>query len=106
MKKSGLMQRLDKQADRRVEEARRHSRIFMMDMVTVALGRMGRREAFFRDFDKVLDEVCTEYGKLILEDAGVDNELVYSKACLDRELKSYVGKLFVDYDMRYGSVMK
>lgn len=106
MKKSGLMQRLDKQADRRVEEARRHSRIFMMDMVTVALGRMGRREAFFRDFDKVLGEVCTEYGKLILEDADVDNELVYSKACLDRELKSYVGKLFVDYDMRYGSVLR
>ncbi len=106
MKKSGLMQRLDKQADRRVEEARRHSRIFMMDMVTVAMGRMGRREAFFRDFDKVLDEVCTEYGKLILEDADVDNELVYSKACLDRELKSYVGKLFVDYDMRYGSVLR
>ena len=106
MKKSGLMQRLEKQADRRVEEARRHSRIFMMDMVTVALGRMGRREAFFRDFDKVLDEVCTEYGKLILEDAGVDNELVYSKACLDRELKQYVGKLFVDYDKRYEVVLK
>lgn len=106
MKKSGLMQRLDKQADRRVEEARRHSRIFMLDMVTVALGRMGRREAFFREFDKVLDEVCAEYGKLILEDAGVDNELVYSKACLDRELKSYVGKLFVDYDKRYEVVLK
>lgn len=106
MKQSGLMQRLEKQADRRVEEVRRHSRIFMVDMVTVALGRMGRREAFFRDFDKVLDEVCTEYGKLILEDAGVDNELVYSKACLDRELKSYVGKLFVDYDKRYEVVLK
>ena len=66
MKKSGLMQRLDKQADRRVEEARRHSRIFMLDMVTVALGRMGRREA----------------------------------------LKSYVGKLFVDYDKRYEVVLK
>ena len=106
MKKSGLMQRIDKQIDRRVEEARRHSRIFMMDMVTVTLGRMGRREAFFREFDKVLDEVCTEYGKLILEDAGVDSELVYSKACLDRELKQYVGKLFADYDKRYEVVLK
>ena len=106
MKKSGLMQRIDKQIDRRVEEARRHSRIFMMDMVTVTLGRLGRREAFFREFDKVLDEVCAEYGKLILEDAGVDSELVYSKACLDRELKSYVGKLFVDYDKRYEVVLK
>ena len=106
MKKSGLMERINKQTDRRVEEARRHSRIFMLDMETVALGRMGRREAFFREFDKVLDEVCTEYGKLILEDAGVDNELVYSKACLDRELKQYVGKLFVDYDKRYEVVLK
>lgn len=106
MKQSGLMQRLEKQADRRVEEARRHSRIFMMDMVTIALGRMGRWEAFFREFDKVLDEVCTEYGKLILEDAGVDNELVYSKACLDREMKQYTGGLFADYDTRYGEVVK
>ena len=106
MKKSGLMQRIDKQIDRRVEEARRHSRIFMMDMVTVALGRMGRREAFFFFFDKVLDEVCTEYGKLILEDAGVDSELVYSKACLDREMKQYTGKMFADYDSRYAGVLK
>lgn len=106
MKKSGLMQRIDKQIDRRVEEARRHSRMFMMDMVTVTLGRLGRREAFFREFDKVLDEICAEYGKLILEDAGVDSELVYSKACLDRELKQYVGKLFVDYDKRYEVVLK
>ena len=106
MKQSGLMERINKQTDRRVEEARRHSRIFMLDMVTVTLGRLGRREAFFREFDKVLDEVCTEYGNLILEDADVDNELVYSKACLDRELKQYVGKLFVDYDKRYEVVLK
>lgn len=106
MKKSGFAQRIAANTQQRVEEARRHSRIFMMDMVTVTLGRLGRREAFFREFDKVLDEVCTEYGKLILEDADVDNELVYSKACLDREMKQYTGGLFADYDTRYGEVLK
>lgn len=106
MKKSGFAQRIVANTERRVEEARRHSRIFMMDMVTVALGRMGRRETFFREFDKVLDEVCEEYSKLILDDAAADFELVYSKACLDREMKQYTGGLFADYDTRYGEVLK
>ena len=106
MKKSGLMQRIDKQIDRRVEEARRHSRIFMLDMVTIALGRMGFRETKFREFDKVLNEVCDEYSKLILDDSTADFELVYSKAYLDRELKQYTGKLFTDYDTRYAGVLK
>ena len=106
MKKSGLMQRIDKQIDRRVEEARRHSRIFMLDMVTIALGRMGFRETKFREFDKVLNEVCDEYSKLILDDSTADFELVYSKAYLDRELKQYTGKLFTDYDTRCAGVLK
>lgn len=106
MKQSGFAQRIAAQTERRVEEARRHSRIFMLDMVTVALGRLGNRETFFRKFDRELTAVCDEYGKLIVEDAAVDPDLVYSKACLDRELKQYTGGLFRDYDTRYGEVLK
>lgn len=106
MKKSGFAQRIAANTQQRVEEARRHSRIFMLDMVAIALGRMGFRETKFREFDKVLNEVCDEYSKLILDDSTADFELVYSKAYLDRELKQYTGKMFADYDSRYAGVLK
>ena len=73
----------------------------MMDMVTLALGRMGWGEKRFRDFDKVLSEVCTEYADEIIADGRVDVDLEYSKTVLDRELKQYVGKMFVPYEERY-----
>jgi hypothetical protein len=85
----------------REAEVRHHARVFMMDMVTLALGRMGKREAFFKEFDKVLAEVSEEYSAEILEDAKADQELWYSKDVLDRELAQYVGSRFVPYDERY-----
>ena len=51
--------------------------------------------------DKVLTEVSDDFAKLILTDVKDDKDLVYSKACLDRELAQYVGKRFVPYDERY-----
>lgn len=80
---------------------RHHARVFMLDMVTIALGRMGWGEKRFDKFDKILTEVSDEYSKLILEDASDDQDIVYSKACLDREIQRYVGDRFVPYDERY-----
>lgn len=92
---------LQQQRARRDEEVRHHSRVFMMDIVTIALGRLGWGEKRFEKFDKMLTEVSEEYAKLILQDTGDDKDLVYTKACLDRELKRYVGERFVPYDERY-----
>ena len=85
----------------RDEEVRHHTRVYMMDMVTAALGRMGWGEKRFEKFDQVLTEVSADYAKLILEDSKDDSDLEYSKACLDRELSQYTGKRFVPYDERY-----
>ena len=92
------------QADRarRDELVRHQSRVFMLDLVTLALGRLGWGEKRFAQFDRMLTEVSDEYAKLIIEDSGDDEELVYAKACLGRELQRYVGKRFVPYDERYG----
>lgn len=91
------------QADRarRDELVRHHSRVFMMDLVTIALGRMGWGEKRFEKFDRMLTEVSAEYSKLIVQDADDDADMVYAKACLDRELQRYVGDRFVPYDQRY-----
>ncbi len=86
---------------RREEEVRHHARVFQLDMVTIALGRMGWRERKFREFDKALSEVYDTYCKKIIDDSKDDPEIWYSKAKIDQEIQQYVGELFVPYDKRY-----
>ena len=87
--------------ERYTEEIRRLTRIFTLDHVTSALGRMGFRESKFREFDRVLSEVYKEYMKEYAADLNDDKSTQYSRACLDRELKQYTGKLFVPEEVRY-----
>ena len=100
-KQSGMMKMVDAIVAQREQEIRAHSRIFMLDMVTLTLGRLGWGEKRFHDFDKMLAQVCEEYAEDIVNDSKDDDDLVYSKSLLDRELKQYVGRLFVPYDERY-----
>lgn len=82
-------------------EMRFFGRAWMMDMVTITLGRMGFREKRFRALDKLLEEVCDEYGQDSVTDLKGDEDIWYTKATLDREIGSYVGKLFVPWQKRY-----
>lgn len=100
-KRSGMMKMVDRLVAQEEARIRMHSRIFTLDMVTLALGRMGWGEKRFKDFDKILSEVCNEYAVDIVADSKEDKDLDYSKSLLDRELQQYVGKLFVPYDERY-----
>ena len=100
-KQSAYLARIQRAQVQRDHEVGRHSRTFMLDMVTLALGRMGKREAFFREFDRQLSEVCEEYSHDIVEDAATDSELWYVKDLMDRELKQYTGAFFVPYERRY-----
>ena len=100
-KQSGMMQRLQAQMEKREAEVRRHSHTYMLDMVTLALGRMGWGEKRLREFDAKLTEASKDFAELILDDAKTDKDIVYAKACLDRELQRYTGTMFVPYDERY-----
>lgn len=83
------------------EQLRHFTRIYMLDHVTLALGRMGFRESKFREFNKVLAEVCEEYANDFTEDYKADKEMVYSRDLMDRELKQYTGAMFVPEEVRY-----
>ena len=83
------------------EEIRHFTRVFVLDHVTVALGRMGFRESKFKEFDRVLTEVFNEYMADYSTDLKDDKSMEYSRACLDRELKQYTGKFFVPEEERY-----
>lgn len=84
------------------EDMRHFARVFMLDQVTIALGRMGWRESRFKELDKVLTEVTREYMNDFKTDLQDDKEMVYSRAMLDRELAQYTGKMYVPFDVRYG----
>lgn len=100
-KQSGFLRAIQAEQARREADVRHHARVFQMDMVTIALGRMGFREKRFAELDKVLAQVAEEYSNQILDDAKEDKDIWYSKEVLDRELKQYVGNLFVPYNERY-----
>lgn len=85
----------------REEKIRHHCRQFMLDLVTITLGRMGWGEKRLGDFEKMLSAVADEYGELILNDAKDDADLDYSKSKLDEELKLYCGEKFCRYEERY-----
>lgn len=101
MKRSGFASRLQFAQARREEDVRFHTRVYMMDLVTIALGRMGWGEKRFRQLNDMLTEVSREYCELILDDAKADRDIEYSKACMDREIARYVGTMFVPYEERY-----
>ena len=92
---------LQQNRERRDAEVRRHSHTYLLDMVTLALGRMGWGEKRLREFDAKLTEVSQEFAELILEDVKDDPAIDYTKAVLDRELQRYTGTMFVPYDERY-----
>lgn len=100
-KQSAYLARIQAAQAYRDEEVRRSTRTFQMDLVTLALGRMGWRESKFREFDKVLAEVADEYSREIIDDSKTDSELWYSKDVMDRELKQYTGSFFCPYEKRY-----
>lgn len=55
MKRSGFASRLQIAQVRREEDVRFHTRVYMMDLVTIALGRMGLGEKRFRQLNDTLN---------------------------------------------------
>lgn len=83
------------------EEIRHFARVWQLDQVTLALGRMGFRESKFRQLDKVLNEVEMEYIGLHADDFKDDKEMVYSREIFERELRQYTGKMYASEQERY-----
>lgn len=75
--------------------------VFQLDMVTLALGRMGFREKRFRQFDQALAEAQAEFISDAHTDMKDDPDIWYSKGKLDQELQQYTGSLFVPFEKRY-----
>lgn len=83
------------------ENIRHHSRVWMSDMITMSLGRMGFREKRYQQLDDTLTQVVTEFFDDFNADYKDDPEMVYARSCFERELKSYTGKLYKPESERY-----
>lgn len=95
------LEQMRREYEQKLAMERHFSRVFQLDMVTLALGRMGWGEKRFRNFDKMLSEVQDEFVDGVHEDMKDDPDVWYSKGKLDQELKQYTGKFFVPFDRRY-----
>jgi hypothetical protein len=82
-------------------ELRQMSRVFQLDISSMALGRMGFREKRFAQFDEHMNDILNEYLDLWNEDLKDDEEMVYSRDRFERELKQYMGKMYIPENERY-----
>lgn len=80
---------------------RDHTRMWTIDLVTIALGRMGFRETRMAKFRETLTEVLNEFALATLNDYKDDKEMWYSQELVERELREYCGKLYATKEERY-----
>lgn len=97
-KRNALIARMEEQALRYARAARMLEIGFCTD---IALGRLGWGEKRLGDFEAAFSAAYEEYDALREEDGTDDREQAYYKACLDREIKQYVGGKFVPFDTRH-----
>ena len=100
-KRNALMERMEEQALRYARAARMLEIGFCTDIAVIALGRLGWGEKRLGDFEAAFSAAYEEYDALREEDGTDDREQAYYKACLDREIKQYVGGKFVPFDIRH-----
>lgn len=82
-------------------EERHCARIFQMDMVTIALGRLGWGEKRLGKLDETLLEVAQDMDSSAKEEMKFDPELWVTCATHEDELKKYTGKLYKKPEERY-----
>ena len=100
-KRNALMARMEEQALRYARAARKLEIGVCTDIAVIALGRLGWGGKRLGDFEAAFSSAYEEYDALREEDGTDDREQAYYKACLDREIKQYVGGKFVPFDERH-----
>ena len=101
-KQSGLLKQFALEIQIQRQAAMKEEQSFCLDILVIALGRMGYGEKRLKEFEKKFSEAYLEYDALRRTDEQADSTAVYYKSVLDRELKQYCGSIFVPYEERRG----
>ena len=103
-KRSGYLQRLAAGQKQHDELVRDHMRTFVLDVVTITLGKLGMNHDDMRNFRDIYMETEMEYITEIRDDMYGNNDphIYYARERIDRALKEVVPEdMFVPYDKRY-----
>ena len=103
-KQSDYLKRLAQAQALRDTQVRDHQRTFVLDIVTIALGRFGMSPDDLRRFRDIYIEAEKDYREEILEDFynNGDKKISYAKDRIDRAIKEYVPEdMFLPFDQRY-----
>lgn len=106
-KTSGLIKRFNQAQFHRDMVVRDHYRVFVLDIVTITLGKLGMNPDDLEHFRDTYLETEADYCSEILQDFydNHDKDLSYAKDRIDRAIKQYVSEdMFVPYDKRYGGM--
>lgn len=82
-------------------EERHCARVFQMDMVTIALGRMGWGEKRLGQLDEMMLEVAKEMDASAKEEMKYDPDLWITQDRHEKELQRYAGKRYKPLKERY-----
>ncbi len=83
------------------QEERHCARVFQMDMVTIALGRLGYGEKRLGKLDETLLQVAKDMDASAKEEMRYDPELWVTCANHEEELKRYAGARYKEPMDRY-----
>lgn len=107
-KGNAFLNRLANQRDFDDAVVRAVTQQWVLDMVTIALGRLGwaRSQVRMGQFDAMMQEVTREFAELAEDERRAEKnnkkkEFAYLKTKLDDELKIIVGDKFSPYEERY-----
>lgn len=108
-KPSAYAAELQRRQKIRDQQMRAFSRTFTMDIVTIALGKMGFTPDDILKFRDYYCETENEFVEEVTEDfynvSGKD--IAVAKEHIDRAIKEYVpDEMFLPYDVRYGKAFE
>lgn len=96
-----LAQRMDALVIKAFRTGRHEEQRFCLDIMNIALGRIGFGPKRLKDFEAVFQEAYIEYDNLRETDGKDDRDNWYYKDSIDRELKRYCGDYFEPYEERH-----
>ena len=79
-------------------------RMYTLDDVTIAHGRMGFTEEQHEAFRDMYSAVANENAHELLDDAKTDKDLWYSHEKKEQELRQHLGRLYVPQKERYDTI--
>lgn len=101
-KPSAFLQKIEAQHKRNMNLQRAFTIQQCEDMALITLGQdfgFGPKRAM--DFLHKFRQTLKAYAELCVDDATGDDELIYTKAVIDRELQKVMGEDFVPWDVRF-----